>query len=89
MVQGSEFRKRERRGLIEWFASKDIEKIEDAEFRRAIRPIQALQQEKEAQKQLSLLVFHSRSLPEPSSTSRIRLRLKAPTWISCRFRIFS
>jgi hypothetical protein len=32
-VQGSEFRKRERRRLIEWFASKDIEKIEDAEFR--------------------------------------------------------
>jgi hypothetical protein len=43
--------------LIEWFASKDIEKIEDAEFRRAIRPIKALQQEKEAQKQLSLLVL--------------------------------
>jgi hypothetical protein len=57
VVQGSEFRKRERRRLIEWFASKDIEKIEDAEFRRAIRPIKALQQEKEAQKQLSLLVL--------------------------------
>ena len=57
MVQGSEFRNRERRRLIEWFASKDIEKIEDAEFRRAIRPIKALQQEKEAQKKLSLLVL--------------------------------
>jgi hypothetical protein len=57
VVQGSEFRKREHRRLIEWFASKDIEKIEDAEFRRAIRPIKALQQEKEAQKQLSLLVL--------------------------------
>jgi hypothetical protein len=59
VVQGSEFRNRERRRLIEWFASKDIEKIEDAEFRRAIRPIKikALQQEKEAQKQLSLLVL--------------------------------
>ena len=58
-MQGSEFRKRERRRLIEWFASKDIEKIEDAEFRRAIRPIKikASQQEKEAQKQLSLLVL--------------------------------
>jgi hypothetical protein len=51
-----EFRKRERRRLIEWFASKDIEKIEDAEF-WAIRPIKALQQEKKAQKQLSLLVL--------------------------------
>ena len=55
MVQESEFRNRERR-LIEWFASKDIEKI-DAKFRRAIRPVKALQQEKEAQKQLSLLVL--------------------------------
>lgn len=57
VVQGSEFRNRERRRLIEWFASKDIEKIEDAKFRRAIRPVKALQQEKEAQKQLPLLVL--------------------------------
>jgi hypothetical protein len=56
VVQGSEFRKRERRRLIEWFASKDIEKIEDAEF-WAIRPIKALQQQEEAQEQFSLLVL--------------------------------
>jgi hypothetical protein len=42
--------------LIEWFASKEIEKIEDAEF-WAIRPIKALQQQEEAQEQFPLLVL--------------------------------
>jgi len=58
--------------LIEWFASKDIEKIEDAEF-WAVRPIKALRQQEEPQEQFSLLVlrfFHSRGLPEPSSARR-------------------
>ena len=57
VVQGPEFRKRGRRRLIEWFASEDIQNIEDVEFRQAIRPIPALQQQEEAQKQLSLLIL--------------------------------
>ena len=30
--------------------------------------------------------LHSRGVPAPSNWRRIRLRLKAPTWINCRFR---
>ena len=33
--------------------------------------------------------FHSRGVPAPISLRRMRLKLKAPTWISCRFRMFS
>ena len=32
--------------------------------------------------------LHSRGVPAPINWRRVRLRLKAPTWISCRFRMF-
>jgi len=32
--------------------------------------------------------LHSRGVPAPISWRRMRLKLKAPTWISCRFRMF-
>jgi tetratricopeptide (TPR) repeat protein len=33
--------------------------------------------------------FSSRGVPAPSTMRRIRLKLKAPTWTNCRFRMFS
>ena len=32
--------------------------------------------------------LHSRGVPAPTSLRRMRLKLKAPTWISCRVRMF-
>jgi hypothetical protein len=43
--------------LIEWFASKDIENIEDASSAGRVGPFQHWQQQEEAQKQISLLIL--------------------------------
>jgi hypothetical protein len=38
---------------------------------------------------LAARFFISRGVPAPSSLRRIKLKLNAPTWINCRFRMFS
>ena len=67
MVLGSEFRKRERRRLIEWFASKDIEKIEDASSAGRFGPLKHCSKKKRRKSSSPCRFFTPAACPNPAA----------------------
>jgi hypothetical protein len=52
-------------------------------------PVQRDKERKSRENTCPARFFSSRGVSVPSSLRRIRLKLNAPTWTSCRFRMFS
>src|ERR1035441_4880365 len=66
-----------------WFPPRASSGIRETAFFRPSRKRKSCENTRAAR------FFHSRGVPAPNSFRKTRLKLNAPTWISCRFKMFS